>query len=50
MNVNTPCPMRGPGWATGLVGQEMAMDELAEALKLDPIELRLRNLCRDAIP
>lgn len=43
MNVSTPCPMRGPGWATGLTGQEMAMDELAEALKLDPIELRLRN-------
>ena len=43
MNVNTPCPMRGPGWATGLIGQEMAMDELAETLKLDPIELRLRN-------
>ena len=43
MNVSTPCPMRGPGWATGLIGQEMAMDELAEALKLDPIELRLRN-------
>ena len=43
MNVSTPCPMRGPGWATGLVGQEMAMDELAEALRLDPIELRLRN-------
>ena len=43
MNVNTPCPMRGPGWATGLIGQEMAMDELAEVLRLDPIELRLRN-------
>lgn len=43
MDVSTPCPMRGPGWATGLIGQEMAMDELAEALKLDPVELRLRN-------
>ena len=43
MNVNTPCPMRGPGWATGLIGQEIAMDELAAKLKLDPIELRLRN-------
>ena len=43
MNVSTPCPMRGPGWATGLIAQEMAMDELAEMLKLDPIELRLRN-------
>jgi len=43
MNVNTPCPMRGPGWATGLIGQEMAMDELAAKLGIDPIELRLRN-------
>ena len=43
MNVNTPCPMRGPGWATGLVAQEMAMDELAERLGMDPIELRLQN-------
>ena len=43
MNISTPCPMRGPGWATGLIGQEMAMDELAEKLKLDPIDLRLRN-------
>ena len=43
MNASTPCPMRGPGWATGLIGQEMAMDELAEALRIDPIELRLRN-------
>lgn len=43
MNVNTPCPMRGPGWATGLIAQEMAMDELAHRLAIDPIELRLRN-------
>ncbi len=43
MNVSTPCPMRGPGWATGLIGQEIAMDELAAALKLDPVDLRLRN-------
>ena len=43
MNTNTPCPMRGPGHATGLIAQEMAMDELAELLKMDPIELRLKN-------
>ena len=43
MNTNTPTPMRGPGWATGLLAQEIAMDELAVALKLDPVELRLRN-------
>ena len=43
MNTNTPCPMRGPGHATGLFAQEVALDELAEALALDPLELRLRN-------
>ena len=43
MNTNTPCPMRGPGHVTGLFAQEMAMDELAEMLGLDPLELRLRN-------
>ena len=43
MNIGTPCPMRGPGWATGLIGLEMAMDELAERVGVDPVELRLRN-------
>ncbi len=43
MHTNTPCPMRGPGHATGLFAQESAMDELAAALALDPVELRLRN-------
>ena len=43
MDTNTPCPMRGPGWATGLIAQEIAMDELAAALGMDPVALRLRN-------
>jgi xanthine dehydrogenase YagR molybdenum-binding subunit len=43
MNTNAPCPMRAPGIVTGVLGLEMAMDELATALGLDPIELRLRN-------
>ena len=43
MNTNTPCPMRGPGHVTGLFAQEVAMDELAEKLGMDPLELRLRN-------
>ena len=34
--------MRAPGAATGVYALECAMDELAVALKLDPIELRLR--------
>lgn len=43
MNTNTPTPMRGPGHSTGLIAQEIAMDELAAKLGLDPIDLRLRN-------
>ena len=42
-NVNTPTFMRAPGDATGTFVLEVAMDELAERLALDPIELRLRN-------
>jgi xanthine dehydrogenase YagR molybdenum-binding subunit len=42
LDVPTSCDMRGPGAATGVYGLECAMDELAVALKLDPVELRLR--------
>ena len=35
--------MRAPGDAIGLLALECAMDELAEPLALDPVELRLRN-------
>ena len=35
--------MRAPGEAVGLLTLEVAMDELAEKLGLDPIELRRRN-------
>jgi len=35
--------MRAPGEAPGLLVFESAMDELAEALNIDPVELRLRN-------
>jgi xanthine dehydrogenase YagR molybdenum-binding subunit len=34
---------RAPGEAVGMLALEQAMDELAEKLRLDPIELRLRN-------
>jgi xanthine dehydrogenase YagR molybdenum-binding subunit len=43
LNVCTPIWMRGPGEATGCFALESAMDELAYALNLDPIEFRLRN-------
>lgn len=42
-NVGTPTPMRGPGAVPGLFATESAMDELAIALHMDPVELRLRN-------
>ena len=43
LDVPTPCDMRAPGAASGVYALECAMDELAVALKLDPLELRLRN-------
>jgi xanthine dehydrogenase YagR molybdenum-binding subunit len=42
LDVPTSCDMRAPGAATGVYALESAMDELAVALKLDPIEFRLR--------
>ena len=43
--LNTPIAssMRAPGEAVGLLALESAMDELAERLNIDPIELRIRN-------
>jgi xanthine dehydrogenase YagR molybdenum-binding subunit len=35
--------VRGPGEVPGLLAVESAMDELAYALGLDPVELRIRN-------
>jgi xanthine dehydrogenase YagR molybdenum-binding subunit len=40
---NTPGPMRAPPEVPFLFALESAMDELAHALDLDPIELRRRN-------
>ena len=42
-NVGTPTSMRGPGAVPGLFAVESAMDELANKLHIDPVELRLRN-------
>jgi xanthine dehydrogenase YagR molybdenum-binding subunit len=42
-NIGTPTPMRGPGAVPGLFALESAMDELAIKLKMDPLELRLKN-------
>jgi xanthine dehydrogenase YagR molybdenum-binding subunit len=43
LNVGTPTFMRAPGESSGSFALESAMDELAYAVGLDPIELRLRN-------
>jgi xanthine dehydrogenase YagR molybdenum-binding subunit len=39
----TPGDMRAPGAPTGLFALESAMDELAHATGIDPVELRMRN-------
>ncbi|HEX3557288.1 MAG TPA: xanthine dehydrogenase family protein molybdopterin-binding subunit [Thermoanaerobaculia bacterium] len=43
VNVAPPTPMRAPGDCPGTFAIESAMDELAYALGMDPLELRLRN-------
>jgi xanthine dehydrogenase YagR molybdenum-binding subunit len=41
--VPTPSWMRAPGECPGMFGPEVALDELAEKLGMDPVELRIRN-------
>ncbi|MFD4131346.1 xanthine dehydrogenase family protein molybdopterin-binding subunit [Streptomyces goshikiensis] len=43
LDVPTPSWMRAPGEAPGMYALESAMDELADALGMDPVELRVRN-------
>jgi xanthine dehydrogenase YagR molybdenum-binding subunit len=43
LDVPTPSWMRAPGECPGMFALETAMDELAVACSLDPIELRVRN-------
>jgi xanthine dehydrogenase YagR molybdenum-binding subunit len=43
LDLSTPCWARGPGETTGSFALESAMDELAYALRLDPMALRLKN-------
>ena len=42
-DIGVPTAMRGPGAVPGLFALESAMDELAIALKMDPVQLRLQN-------
>ncbi|MEU2308121.1 xanthine dehydrogenase family protein molybdopterin-binding subunit [Streptomyces misionensis] len=43
LDVPSPSWMRAPGEAPGMYALESAMDELAGALGMDPVQLRLRN-------
>jgi xanthine dehydrogenase YagR molybdenum-binding subunit len=43
LDVPTPSWMRAPGECPGMFALESAMDELAQACDLDPVELRVRN-------
>src|SRR5277367_2592431 len=43
LDIPVASSMRAPGEAVGLLALESAIDELAEKLDLDPIELRIRN-------
>jgi len=43
LDVSTPTWMRGPGEVTGCYALECAMDELAYKLKMDPVDLRIKN-------
>jgi xanthine dehydrogenase YagR molybdenum-binding subunit len=43
LNVSSPTYMRAPGENPGMFAIESAMDELAVALKMDPLQLRLVN-------
>lgn len=43
LDVPTPSWMRAPGEAPGMYALESAMDELADTLGIDPVELRVRN-------
>jgi xanthine dehydrogenase YagR molybdenum-binding subunit len=43
LDVPTPTWMRAPGETPGMFAAECAMDELAVAAGIDPVELRIRN-------
>jgi xanthine dehydrogenase YagR molybdenum-binding subunit len=42
-NIGTPSDMRGPGAVPGLYATESAMNELADQLKMDSVQLRVLN-------
>ena len=48
INTGTQRPMRAPGHPQGSFITEMMMDELADLVKMDPVEFRLKNLPPEA--
>jgi len=48
INTGTQRPMRAPGHPQGSFITESMMDELADMLKMDPIEFRIKNLPPEA--
>jgi xanthine dehydrogenase YagR molybdenum-binding subunit len=42
-NIGAPSDMRGPGAVPGLYATESAMNEMADQLKLDPVQFRILN-------
>jgi xanthine dehydrogenase YagR molybdenum-binding subunit len=47
LNLGSPTFMRAPGESPGIYALESAMDELALALKMDPVAFRLKNMTQD---
>jgi xanthine dehydrogenase YagR molybdenum-binding subunit len=43
LDTGTPIFMRAPGEASGSIGLESAIDEMAQAAGIDPLEFRLKN-------
>ncbi|MBW7674340.1 xanthine dehydrogenase family protein molybdopterin-binding subunit [Chryseobacterium chendengshani] len=50
LNLSAPTWMRGPGDCTGDFAVESALDELSYQLKIDPIQLRYKNLALEKNP
>src|SRR6202044_59567 len=44
LDLNAPTFMRAPGESPGIYALESALDELAVALQMDPVKLRLANM------
>ncbi len=42
-NIGSPTAMRGPGAVPGLYATESALNELADQLKIDPVQIRVLN-------